>query len=72
MCHPTEEKRPKAKKPKFEFPVYTPSIADTDSGYLPSYDQGTSIEDIEDQMDDWLDDSKSQKKKKVSLKYFPV
>lgn len=32
---------------------------------MPAYDQGTSIEDIEDQMDDWLEDRK-QPKKKVS------
>ncbi|XP_066508510.1 dnaJ homolog subfamily C member 1-like [Hoplias malabaricus] len=53
------EKRPKIKKPKVEFPVYEPS----EGAYMPSYDQGTSIEDIEDQMDDWLEDRKQQKKK---------
>ncbi|KAL6467593.1 hypothetical protein MHYP_G00232700 [Metynnis hypsauchen] len=53
------EKRPKVKKPKMEFPVYEPSEA----AYVPAYDQGTSIEDIEDQMDDWLEDRKQQKKK---------
>ncbi|XP_046884268.1 dnaJ homolog subfamily C member 1 isoform X1 [Hypomesus transpacificus] len=58
-----KEKRPKVKKPKFEFPVYEPAIMDT--GFLPSYDQGTSIEEIEDQMDHWLDDSKSEKKKQT-------
>ncbi|XP_010893668.2 dnaJ homolog subfamily C member 1 [Esox lucius] len=58
-----KEKRPKVKKPKFEFPVYEPSLMAADSAYLPSYDQGTSIEEIEDQMDDWLEDKKSQKKK---------
>ncbi|KAJ8011133.1 hypothetical protein DPEC_G00055020 [Dallia pectoralis] len=58
-----KEKRPKVKKPKFQFPVYDPSLMATDGAYLPSYDQGTSIEEIEDQMDDWLEDKKSQKKK---------
>ncbi|KAB5535471.1 hypothetical protein PHYPO_G00118020 [Pangasianodon hypophthalmus] len=53
------EKRPKVKKPKVEFPVYEPSEA----AYVPVYDQGASIEDIEDQMDDWLEDRKTQKKK---------
>ena len=65
---PTEEKRPKVKKPKFEFPVYEPAIMDT--GFLPSYDQGTSIEEIEDQMDHWLDDSKSEKKKVICSYFF--
>lgn len=55
-----EEKRPKVKKPKVEFPVYEPS---TNAAFVPSYDQGASIEDIEDQMDDWLEDKKQQKKK---------
>nr|XP_046178124.1 dnaJ homolog subfamily C member 1 [Oncorhynchus gorbuscha] len=58
-----KEKRPKVKKPKFEFPVYEPSLKVADSAYSPVYDQGTSIEEIEDQMDDWLEDKKSQKKK---------
>ncbi|KAG7319490.1 hypothetical protein KOW79_016633 [Hemibagrus wyckioides] len=53
------EKRPKVKKPKMEFPVYEPS----ETAYIPAYDQGASIEDIEDQMDDWLEDRKTQKKK---------
>ncbi|XP_050950039.1 dnaJ homolog subfamily C member 1 [Labeo rohita] len=55
-----KEKRPKVKKPKMEFPVYEPS---TNAAFVPIYDQGTSIEDIEDQMDDWLEDKKQQKKK---------
>lgn len=42
-----------------EFPVYEPN----EMAYIPAYDQGTSIEDIEDQMDDWLEDRKTQKKK---------
>ncbi|XP_029308915.1 dnaJ homolog subfamily C member 1 [Cottoperca gobio] len=57
------EKRPKVKKPKVEFPAYE----------LPSenpsslrYDQASSIEDIEDQMDDWLQDRRAVKKKAAS------
>lgn len=46
------------KKPKVEFPVYEPS----EEVYIPVYDQGVSIEDIEDQMDDWLEDRKMQRK----------
>ncbi|KAG7455549.1 hypothetical protein MATL_G00257840 [Megalops atlanticus] len=56
-----KEKRPKVKKPKVEFPVYEPPSVD--SALVLSYDQGTSIEEIEDQMDDWLEDRKNQKKK---------
>uniref|UniRef100_A0A4W5PRH8 DnaJ homolog subfamily C member 1 n=1 Tax=Hucho hucho TaxID=62062 RepID=A0A4W5PRH8_9TELE len=63
MALEEQEKRPKVKKPKFEFPVYEPSLKVADSPYSPVYDQGTSIEEIEDQMDDWLEDKKSQKKK---------
>lgn len=59
------------KKPKFEFPVYEPSLKVADSVYSPVYDQGTSIEEIEDQMDDWLEDKKSQKKR-VGPQYFPA
>lgn len=54
------EKRPKVKKPKVEFPVYEPSLEDLN---YQSYDQTTSIEDIEDQMDDWLQDRRAAKKK---------
>ncbi|XP_015260206.1 PREDICTED: dnaJ homolog subfamily C member 1 [Cyprinodon variegatus] len=53
------EKRPKVKKPKVEFPVYVPS----ENQNHQNYDQTTSIEDIEDQMDDWLQDLKGPKKK---------
>ncbi|XDV27212.1 hypothetical protein PO909_030783 [Leuciscus waleckii] len=55
-----KEKRPKVKKPKVEFPVYEPSA---NAAFVQTYDQGTSIEDIEEQMDDWLEDKKQQKKK---------
>ncbi|XP_068565396.1 dnaJ homolog subfamily C member 1 [Cebidichthys violaceus] len=56
----TREKRPKVKKPKVEFPVYELSSENLNS---PGYDQATSIEDIEDQMDDWLQDRGAAKKK---------
>ncbi|MFT7813850.1 dnaJ homolog subfamily C member 1 [Arapaima gigas] len=56
-----KEKRPKVKKPKPTFPAYEPSA--TDGAFVPSYDQGASIEEIEEQMDDWLEDRKGQKKK---------
>uniref|UniRef100_A0A673H2G9 DnaJ homolog subfamily C member 1 n=1 Tax=Sinocyclocheilus rhinocerous TaxID=307959 RepID=A0A673H2G9_9TELE len=56
----SKEKRPKVKKPKVEFPVYEPN---TNAAFVPVYDQGTSIEDIEDQMDYWLEDKKQQKTK---------
>uniref|UniRef100_A0A673XFH3 DnaJ (Hsp40) homolog, subfamily C, member 1 n=1 Tax=Salmo trutta TaxID=8032 RepID=A0A673XFH3_SALTR len=58
-----KEKRTKVKKPKFEFPVYEPSLTVADSANSLAYDQGTSIEEIENQLDDWLEDNKSQKKK---------
>ncbi len=51
------------KKPKVEFPVYEPN---TNAAFVAIYDQGTSIEDVEDQMDDWLE-YKKQQKKKVSV-----
>ncbi|XP_066487294.1 dnaJ homolog subfamily C member 1 isoform X2 [Tiliqua scincoides] len=57
-----KEKKPKVKKPKPEFPVYT--AAETNA-YLPSYDPGTSIEEIEEQMDDWLEERNKSLKKKV-------
>uniref|UniRef100_A0A3Q2PXA5 DnaJ (Hsp40) homolog, subfamily C, member 1 n=1 Tax=Fundulus heteroclitus TaxID=8078 RepID=A0A3Q2PXA5_FUNHE len=53
------EKRPKVKKPKVEFPVYVPSEQQNQQ----NYDQTTSIEDIEEQMDDWLQDFRPAKKK---------
>ncbi|KAF2983580.1 hypothetical protein EK904_005773, partial [Melospiza melodia maxima] len=57
-----KEKKPKVKKPKLEFPVYT---ALESSGYIPSYDHGASIEEIEEQMDDWLGGRNRTQKKKV-------
>uniref|UniRef100_A0A8D0CE64 DnaJ homolog subfamily C member 1 n=1 Tax=Salvator merianae TaxID=96440 RepID=A0A8D0CE64_SALMN len=57
-----KEKKPKVKKPKSEFPAYT--VAET-SAFVPSYDHGTSIEEIEEQLDDWLEDRNKSLKKKV-------
>ncbi|XP_018419577.1 PREDICTED: dnaJ homolog subfamily C member 1 isoform X2 [Nanorana parkeri] len=55
------KKKPKVKKPKAEFPVY--SAPDSHFvAHLPSYDQGVSIEEIEEQMDDWLE-NRAQKRK---------
>lgn len=64
-----EEKKPKVKKPKLEFPVYT---ALESSAYIPSYDHGASIEEIEEQMDDWLGGRNRTQKKKVGSKSFMV
>ncbi|OCT75608.1 dnaJ homolog subfamily C member 1 [Xenopus laevis] len=56
-----KEKKPKVKKPKSEYPVYSASTANV---VVPAYYQSASIEDIEEQMDDWLDfRSRDQKKK---------
>ncbi|OXB84669.1 UNVERIFIED_CONTAM: hypothetical protein H355_001146 [Colinus virginianus] len=60
-----KEKKPKVKKPKSEFPVYT--VLES-SAYIPSYDHGTSIEEIEEQMDDWLGNRNRTHKKKASSK----
>ncbi|KAM6451381.1 dnaJ homolog subfamily C member 1 isoform 1-T1 [Liasis olivaceus] len=57
-----KEKKPKIKKPKSEFPAYT--VAETNA-FIPSYDHGTSIEEIEEQMDDWLEDRNKSLKKKA-------
>lgn len=43
-----------------EFPVYEPSLEKMN---FQKYDQTTSIEEIEDQMDDWLQGRKVSKKK---------
>ncbi|XP_022622088.1 dnaJ homolog subfamily C member 1 isoform X2 [Seriola dumerili] len=56
----TREKRPKLKKPKVEFPVYEPSSENLN---YQSYDQTSSIEEIEDQMDTWLQDHRAGRKK---------
>ncbi|MEE6466858.1 hypothetical protein FKM82_007073 [Ascaphus truei] len=57
-----KEKKPKVKKNKSEFPVYPvfePVIN------VQSYDQGVSIEEIEEQMDDWLENRNRMQKKKA-------
>lgn len=59
-----KEKKPKVKKPKSEFPVYFAPDSSNFGAYVPSYDQGVSIEDIEDQMDDWLENRNKTLKKK--------
>lgn len=56
-----EQKKVKVKKPKPEFPVYTP----LESAYIQSYDHGTSIEEIEEQVDDWLENRNRSQKKQV-------
>ncbi|KAM9163601.1 dnaJ homolog subfamily C member 1 isoform 1-T1 [Pangshura tecta] len=58
-----KEKKPKVKKPKSEFPIYTPSDS---NAYIPSYEHGTSIEEIEEQMDDWLENKNRTYKKKLT------
>ncbi|KAM9288000.1 LOW QUALITY PROTEIN: dnaJ homolog subfamily C member 1 [Cariama cristata] len=57
-----KEKKPKIKEPKIEFPVYT--VLES-SAYIPSYDHGASIEEIEEQMDDWLGGRNRTQKKKA-------
>ncbi|KAJ7414368.1 dnaJ subfamily C member 1-like [Pitangus sulphuratus] len=60
-----KEKKPKVKKPKLEFPVYMALESNT---YIPSYDHGASIEEIEEQMDDWLGGrNRTQKKKDLCI-----
>ncbi|XP_036914002.1 dnaJ homolog subfamily C member 1 [Sturnira hondurensis] len=56
-----KQKKVKVKKPKPEFPVYTP----LESAYIQSYDHGTSIEEIEEQMDDWLENRNRTQKKQA-------
>ncbi|XP_016080181.1 PREDICTED: dnaJ homolog subfamily C member 1 [Miniopterus natalensis] len=54
-------KKVKVKKPKPEFPVYMP----LESTYIQSYDHGTSIEEIEEQMDYWLENRNRAQKKQA-------
>uniref|UniRef100_A0A452DX56 DnaJ homolog subfamily C member 1 n=1 Tax=Capra hircus TaxID=9925 RepID=A0A452DX56_CAPHI len=56
-----KQKKVKIKKPKPEFPVYTP----LESTYIQSYDHGTSIEEIEEQVDDWLENRNRTQKKQA-------
>ncbi|XP_053876639.1 dnaJ homolog subfamily C member 1 [Malaclemys terrapin pileata] len=57
-----KEKKPKVKKQKSEFPIYTASES---NAYIPSYEHGVSIEEIEEQMDDWLENKNRAYKKKA-------
>ncbi|XP_074903857.1 dnaJ homolog subfamily C member 1 [Buteo buteo] len=57
-----KEKKLKVKKPKSEFPVYT--VLES-SAYIPLYDHGASIEEVEEQMDDWLGGRNRTQKKKA-------
>lgn len=44
--------------------MYTP----LENTYIQSYDHGTSIEEIEEQMDDWLENrNRTQKKQVIKL-----
>ncbi|XP_060228640.1 dnaJ homolog subfamily C member 1 [Meriones unguiculatus] len=56
-----KQKKVKVKKPKPEFPVYTP----LENAYVQPYDHGTSIEEIEEQMDDWLENRNRTQKKQA-------
>lgn len=56
-----KQKKVKVKKPKPEFPVYMP----LENTYIQSYDHGTSIEEIEEQMDDWLEKRKRTQKRQA-------
>ncbi|XP_063093997.1 dnaJ homolog subfamily C member 1 isoform X2 [Cavia porcellus] len=59
-----KQKKVRVKKPKPEFPTYTP----LENTYIQSYDHGTSIEEIEEQMDDWLESRNRTQKKQVTTK----
>lgn len=56
-----KQKKVKVKKTKPEFPAYIPF----ESTYIQSYDHGTSIEEIEEQMDDWLENRNRTQKKQA-------
>ncbi|XP_061549118.1 dnaJ homolog subfamily C member 1 isoform X1 [Phycodurus eques] len=56
----TREKRPKVKKPKIDFPIYEPSAEEPN---LQSYQQTGSIQEVEEQLDQWLQDQKPARKK---------
>ncbi|XP_047376333.1 dnaJ homolog subfamily C member 1 isoform X1 [Sciurus carolinensis] len=56
-----KQKKVKVKKPKPEFPIYMP----LENAYIQSYDHGTSIEEIEEQMDDWLENRNRTQKKQA-------
>ncbi|XP_049603756.1 dnaJ homolog subfamily C member 1 isoform X1 [Syngnathus scovelli] len=54
------EKRPKVKKPKMDFPVYQPSA---EQANLQVYQQTGSIQEVEEQLDQWLQDQRPARKK---------
>lgn len=56
---PPGEKRPKTKKAKLDFPVYQTSSETCFQGY----EQTSSIEEIEEQMDTWLKERQDTKRK---------
>ncbi|XP_043920505.1 dnaJ homolog subfamily C member 1 isoform X1 [Protopterus annectens] len=56
-----KEKKPKVKKHKAEFPSYAAVPTESGNAFIPAYEQGTTIEDVEQLLDDWLED-KPQKK----------
>ncbi|XP_048412062.1 dnaJ homolog subfamily C member 1 [Stegostoma tigrinum] len=57
-----KEKRPKVKKLKSEFPVYTAPTTGS-VAYVALHEEASTIEDIEDQVADWLEDrSKGSRK----------
>ncbi|GCB68061.1 dnaJ homolog subfamily C member 1 [Scyliorhinus torazame] len=49
-----KEKRPKVKKPKSEFPVYTAPTSGS-IAYVPLHEEASTIEEIEEQVADWLE-----------------
>ncbi|XP_067869811.1 dnaJ homolog subfamily C member 1 [Heterodontus francisci] len=57
-----KEKRPKVKKPKSEFPVYTAHNS-ASIACVPLHEEASTIEEIEDQVADWLEDRSRGPKK---------
>lgn len=53
------EKRSKVKKPKMDFPIYQPSADETN---FQSYPQSGSIQEVEEQLDQWLQDQRPARK----------
>ncbi|XP_038654032.1 dnaJ homolog subfamily C member 1 isoform X2 [Scyliorhinus canicula] len=61
-----KEKRPKIKKPKSEFPVYTAPTSGS-IAYVPLHEEASTIEEIEEQVADWLE-GRSRGPRKVTTK----
>ncbi|XP_051943946.1 dnaJ homolog subfamily C member 1 [Hippocampus zosterae] len=55
----SREKRTKVKKPKMDFPVYQPTA---DEANLQSYQQTGSIQEVEEQLDQWLQEQRPVRK----------